>query len=65
MNEGPLRVSEKTRADIYEHVMLNLHVLVVKSDIDVFFHELYLLVNEDIERAVLEDRRKRFHSSEN
>lgn len=60
-----LRVSEKTRADLYEHVMLNLHVLVTRNDIDLFFHELYLLVDDDIERAVLEDRRKRFHLSEN
>ena len=60
-----LRVSEKTRADIFEHVMLNLHVLVIKNDIDLFFHELYLLVDEDIERIVLEDRRKRIQTSEN
>ena len=65
MNEEQLRVSEKTRADIYEHIMLNLHVLVTKNDIDLFFRELYLLVDEDIGRAVLEDRNRRLSASDN
>lgn len=65
MSEEKLRVSKKTMSDIYDHVMLNLHVLVLKNDIELFFGELYVLVDEEIERAVLEDRQKRFYTSEN
>jgi hypothetical protein len=65
MSEEKLRVSKKTMCDIYDHVMLNLHVLVLKNDIELFFGELYVLVDEEIERAVLEDRQKRSYTSEN
>ncbi len=65
MSEEKLRVSKKTMSDIYDHVMLNLHVLVLKNDIELFFGELYVLVDEEIERAVLEDRQQRFQTSEN
>ena len=65
MSEEKLRVSQKTMSDIYDHVMLNLHVLVIKNDIELFFGELYVMVDEAIERAVLEDRQRRFFSSEN
>ena len=65
MSEEKLRVSKKTMSDIYDHVMLNLQALVLKNDIELFFGELYVLVDEEIERAVLEDRRTRLHTSEN
>ena len=65
MSEEKLRVSKKTMSDIYDHVMLNLHGLLLKNDVELFFGELYVLVDEEIERAVLEDRQKRFFMSEN
>ena len=53
-------------AALFAFVMDNLPVLIdAEGPIEIFFGELFVLIDDELERAVLEDRHRRIQASEN
>lgn len=60
------RISEELMATLFEFVMDNLPVLLdAEGPIEVFFGEMFILIDDELERVVQEDRHRRIEASDN
>ncbi len=60
------RISEELMATLFEFVMDNLPVLLdAEGPIEIFFGEMFVLIDDELERVVQEDRRRRIEASDN
>ncbi len=60
------RISEELMATLFEFVMDNLPVLLdAEGPIEIFFGEMFVLINDELERVVQEERRRRIEASDN
>ena len=60
------RISEELMATLFEFVMDNLPVLLdAEGPIEIFFGEMFILIDDELERVVQEDRHRRIEASDN
>ena len=60
------RISEELMATLFEFVMGNLPVLLdAEGPIEIFFGEMFILIDDELERVVQEDRHRRIEASDN
>jgi hypothetical protein len=60
------RISEELMATLFEFVMDNLPVLLdAEGPTEIFFGQIFVLINDELERVVQEDRRRRIEASDN
>ena len=60
------RISKELMATLFEFVMDNLPVLLdAEGPIEIFFGEMFVLIDDELERVVQEDRRRRIEASDN
>ena len=60
------RISKELMSTLFDFIMDNAPVLLdAEGPVEDFFGEMFVLIDEDIERAVVEDRERRLTQSEN
>ena len=60
------RISRELMATLFTFVMDNLPVLLdAEGPIETFFGEMFVLIDDELERAVQEDRSRRIRQSDN
>jgi hypothetical protein len=60
------RISQELMETLFEFVMDNLPVLLdAEGPIEIFFGEMFVLIDDELERVVQEDRARRIRSSDN
>ncbi len=60
------RISKELMATLFEFVMDNLPVLMdAEGPIEIFFAEMFTLIDDELERQLQEDRCRRIKASDN
>jgi hypothetical protein len=60
------RISKELMATLFEFVMDNLPVLLdAEGPIEIFFGEMFVLIDDELDRVVQEDRHRRIEASDN
>jgi hypothetical protein len=60
------RISKELMETLFEFVMDNLPVLLdAEGPIEIFFGEMFVLIDDELERVVQEDRHRRIEASDN
>jgi hypothetical protein len=66
MSRDTPRISKELMSALFDFVMDNLPVLLdAEGPIEIFFGEMFTLIDDELERAILEDRARRHRESLN
>jgi hypothetical protein len=66
INQDKPRISKELMSALFDYIMDNVPVLLdAEGPLEIFFGEMFTLIDEEIERAILEDREARFRESDN